>query len=171
MLLERISNQTPEEMLAATLETVERKKANRDFYVVKPLVEKSKVEMPQLTGPKNSDWWYLSTELPEPDWDALRNIKHSLNKILDEVSERHEISILDMRANRRSKEISLARHEFFWRCKNETLCSTLQIGGHLNKDHSSVVHGIKNYKKLRDLKINGSNQEKKNGSRSYNPRS
>jgi chromosomal replication initiation ATPase DnaA len=70
--------------------------------------------------------------------------------IIEEVCRKWGYTITDMRSARRDKRIVVARHELFWRCRHETYRSLSEIGRFLNKDHTTVLHGISRYEKLRN---------------------
>jgi hypothetical protein len=74
--------------------------------------------------------------------------KKSIRQIALEVVEKHGITLEELLSPRRATHIVRARQEAFWRCKQETSSSFPQIGRHLgNKDHTTVLHGIRMYEK------------------------
>lgn len=63
--------------------------------------------------------------------------------IVDQVAAKHNLTANDVRSARRAHEVVVARHECFYRLKNETTMSLPQIGRLMgNKDHTTVLHGI-----------------------------
>jgi hypothetical protein len=75
--------------------------------------------------------------------------------IAREVAQKHKVRVSDLLSNRRFKDIVTARHEAFWRCREETAMSLTQIGLRFNKDHTTVLHGIRRYEGQRVEEING----------------
>lgn len=74
--------------------------------------------------------------------------RKSIRQIALEVVAKHGITLEELLSPRRATHIVRARQEAFWRCKQETSASFPQIGRHLgNKDHTTVLHGIKMYEK------------------------
>lgn len=82
------------------------------------------------------DWTPLPTIIPEPPWRLIAR----------EVAAKHGVPMSDMWSSRRNVEAVAARHEAFWRCKNETTMSLPQIGRRFGgRDHTTVLHGIKKH--------------------------
>jgi len=77
----------------------------------------------------------------------------SFFKIINEVSFKYGISVSELKGDRRAIEITQARHEICWRCAKETGLS-LPLTGKLlgNKDHTTVLSGIKKYARLQRVK-------------------
>lgn len=72
----------------------------------------------------------------------------SLASIAREVAEKHNVTLHDMKSARRQPWIVSARHEFFYRARNETPHSYPKIGEFLGrKDHSTVMHGVRKWEK------------------------
>lgn len=64
-------------------------------------------------------------------------------RIALEVCEKHHVSFTEITSRRRSKYVVIARHEAFWRCRNETPMSFPQIGARFGgRDHTTVLHGV-----------------------------
>lgn len=65
-------------------------------------------------------------------------------RIAVEVAAKHGVPMTDLLSQRRNRNAVWARHECFWRCKQETLLSLPQIGRLFKrKDHTTVLHGIR----------------------------
>lgn len=74
--------------------------------------------------------------------------RKTIRRICEEVAEKHGLTVVELRSARRSKYVVRARHEAFWRCRQETTASLPQIGRHLGgKDHTTVLHGIRMHEK------------------------
>ena len=70
--------------------------------------------------------------------------RKTISRICQEVAEKHGLTPVELRSARRSKNVVRARHEVFWRCKQETTASLPQIGRLMGgKDHTTVLHGIR----------------------------
>jgi chromosomal replication initiation ATPase DnaA len=69
-------------------------------------------------------------------------------KIIDEVCKARRISENDLLSRRRTDEYVRVRHEICYRLKRETSLSLPQIGRMLNRDHTSVIHGIRKWEAM-----------------------
>jgi hypothetical protein len=77
-------------------------------------------------------------------------------RIAIEVAAKHGVPMTDLLSQRRNKNAVLARHECFWRCKQETLLSLPQIGRLFKrKDHTTVLHGIRKHEQRMREAANG----------------
>lgn len=80
----------------------------------------------------------------------------SLREIMEQTAKKYAVTIHDMKSARRTRgALMQARFEFCWRAKNETYCSYPQIGRALQKDHTSVIHAVKHYEKMRAEAMGG----------------
>jgi hypothetical protein len=71
----------------------------------------------------------------------------SWKRIAREVCFKHGITLMELLSRRKPKPIVAARHEFFYRCRKETSMSLPQIGRRAGRDHSTVIHGIKQHER------------------------
>lgn len=64
---------------------------------------------------------------------------------------------LELRGRRRTKYVSRARQLLYWALYEATDASLPQIGRYLNRDHTTVLHGIRRAKELMlsDERFNG----------------
>lgn len=101
------------------------------------------------TLPKQENSLDSSAVIPEPEvigemygpWRPILPLAQ-WQIILQEVSEKHGVSIIDIKSARRDRPSVFARHECMYRMCKETTLSLPQIGKRLGgKDHSSVMHG------------------------------
>lgn len=70
----------------------------------------------------------------------------TLAEIAQEVCAKHNISLLDLKSERRFKWLAEARHEFCWRASRETPHSLVRIGRFLGgRDHSTVHSSIRRH--------------------------
>lgn len=78
----------------------------------------------------------LARPAPLPDWLP------AWKRIGIEVAQKHRLRLADLRGPRRLKHISRARHEAFWRCKEELGLSWSAIARHFGgRNHSSAIYG------------------------------
>ncbi len=87
-----------------------------------------------------------SIAVPQSSW-------HHARQILREVSVKYGVSTVDLCSHRRPPHLCTARHEAYWRLRNETTWSFPKIGAFLGgRDHTSVMSGCKKHeKRLREL--------------------
>lgn len=68
----------------------------------------------------------------------------SMTAIFKAVCDHYRVTLVDLCANRRTKEIVLPRQVAMYLCKKLTLNSLPQIGARLGgRDHTTVLHGIR----------------------------
>lgn len=77
-------------------------------------------------------------EIPATRWKA----------IIYEVAAKHGVSVIEMLSDQRRKEFVNARREVFYRLSTETTLSLPAIGKRMNRDHTTVLYGIRTYKKI-----------------------
>jgi chromosomal replication initiator protein len=69
-------------------------------------------------------------------------------KILRDVAERHGVTVGDIKGVSRKIKFVRARQEACYLLREELKLSYPRIGLHLgNKDHTTILHGIRKYKK------------------------
>jgi Bacterial dnaA protein helix-turn-helix len=66
-------------------------------------------------------------------------------RILEDVSIKHRVSIVDILSERRCVNYVLARQEAMYRLKNETTWSLTRIGRFLRRDHTTCLYGIEKH--------------------------
>lgn len=70
----------------------------------------------------------------------------SRQRILQEVSIKHGVSVIDIKSKRRSQDVVPARFEACYRLKNETTMSLPAIGRYLGgRDHTTILHAIRKH--------------------------
>lgn len=83
-------------------------------------------------------------EIVESFWTERRK---SWKDIVNEVCEKHGVSFNDLVSHRRPRIVYTARHEAYYRLREETSYSLPHIAKLLGRcDHSVVMHGIKMFK-------------------------
>jgi chromosomal replication initiator protein len=84
----------------------------------------------------------------EPPSRDIRVPTGQLAAIIAEVAHKHRISVIEIKSRRHEHRIVLARHEAFWRCRNETFFSLPQIGRAFGGfDHTTVLNGCRQHEK------------------------
>jgi hypothetical protein len=87
----------------------------------------------------------IPRETPSRD---IRVPTGQLAAIIAEVAHKHRISVIEIKSRRHEHRIVLARHEAFWRCRNETFFSLPQIGRAFGGfDHTTVLNGCRRHEK------------------------
>lgn len=86
-------------------------------------------------------WFWELISLPrKPDTGETPSLK----KILEAVSKRYNVSVIDLRSGRRDKALVKARHIVMYLARDLTLMSLPQIGRYLgDRDHATILHGVK----------------------------
>lgn len=70
----------------------------------------------------------------------------AVRRIVAEVCAKYNLGPLDLVSERRSRRIAWPRQEAMWRASKETTASLPLIGRELgNRDHSTVIHGIRRH--------------------------
>lgn len=69
--------------------------------------------------------------------------------IMNLVSERYNVTILDMKYTRREPHLFRARHMAMWLARNHTRHSFPTIGRIMQRDHSTIIHGVNAIDKAR----------------------
>jgi hypothetical protein len=91
------------------------------------------------------------------DWLFVKgsNAPKTLADIAAEVCRKHRVSLTAFRSPRRGQQFVQARFEFYWRARNETEKSLPQIGRYVNRDHTTIMHGIRKYEAALGLTSEG----------------
>jgi ADP-glucose pyrophosphorylase len=80
----------------------------------------------------------------------------SLRQIMEQTAAKYGVTVHDLKSNRRTRgALMQARFEVCWRAKTETYCSYPQIGRALNRDHTSAIHAVKHYERMRAEAMGG----------------
>ncbi len=77
---------------------------------------------------------------------------HKASLIVRSVAIKHKTTINGLKSKRRNKDVVAARHEVMWRLHKKTALSMPQIGRILNKDHTTVLHGIRKHQARMEAK-------------------
>jgi chromosomal replication initiator protein len=99
--------------------------------------------------------------LPKINGDKCRIIFHRvesskrksiLERILSDVSNKSGISEETLKSKTRIREVAEARQIYFKRASQITKLSLAAIGKFVNRDHATVIHGIKAVNNIRELR-------------------
>lgn len=81
----------------------------------------------------------------EPEAQVI--LKTPAQIVLSEVAEKHDMTVRDLKGESRKLKFVRARQEAAYRLRNELEYSLSQIGRLLWRDHTTILHGINQYKK------------------------
>ena len=73
-------------------------------------------------------------------------MKRALRQLVADIALIYGVTLTDIYSSRRSKVISAARHHVMFEISQRTEWSLPQIGRFLNRDHTTVLHGIRSHK-------------------------
>lgn len=76
---------------------------------------------------------------------SLANPKAVITRIKSECAEKHGVTVAKIDGPRRSEKIVHARQEAMWRAKNETNLSFPSLGKLFDRDHTTVMWGIRQH--------------------------
>jgi hypothetical protein len=74
-------------------------------------------------------------------------LKREVKRLIAEIAMLHGVAVEDILSERRTKQIALARQHVMVEMKARTPWSIAQIGRYLGRDHTSVLHALKVFKK------------------------
>ena len=77
--------------------------------------------------------------------DTMANPKAQVARIKRETAEKHGVTVAKIDGPRRSEKIVHARQEAMWRAKNETNLSFPSLGKLFDRDHTTVMWGIRQH--------------------------
>lgn len=63
--------------------------------------------------------------------------------IIRSVSDHFDVPRGELLGTRRTKSVAVARQALMWAIRQKTFLSLEEIGSYLNRDHSTVLHGIR----------------------------
>lgn len=79
--------------------------------------------------------------------DEFSTPSQTLRSIAEQVAVKHDLSLADLKSASRMKPLARARFEYFARA-HEAGFSLPQIGRTMNRDHTTVLNGIRRHKEL-----------------------
>lgn len=77
--------------------------------------------------------------------DTIANPKMQVARIKRETADKHGVTVGEIDGPRRSEKIVRARQEAMWRAKNETNLSFPSLGKLFDRDHATVMWGIRQH--------------------------
>ncbi len=131
---------------------------------VKPPVFKQVLEEPPVfkqvidTASITDNW--VQRELEK--WNIQKSEKVTFKTIMREVAIKHRIPVAAFRLESRSRPLVDARQECFYRLRHELNMTMHQIGTAMNRDHSTVMHGIQQFTLKNKETINGTSNTTEN---------
>ena len=72
----------------------------------------------------------------------------SMRSLMKAVCHELDTTLVEMRSKRRAHDIAYKRHIFYYLAQKHSLASLPKIGRFMNRDHTSVLHGIKKIRSL-----------------------
>lgn len=95
--------------------------------------------------PRQRDFIYVQMD---PFEEPVTVSKSVWRDIANQVCSKHRVSVMDIRGERRTKHIVIARHELAYRLVTETGISLVDIGRKLgNRDPSTIGHAVRSHAK------------------------
>ena len=76
----------------------------------------------------------------------------NLGSILRDVADKAKVPIEELKSKSRQRDLVEARQIYFYISKNKTSASLAKIGAEVNRDHATVIHGLRTFENVRDLK-------------------
>lgn len=93
--------------------------------------------------------WEYRFHIYEENLAALMSTRPK--QIVSEISRKHGVTFEEITSEVRIPRVVHARQELMWRLRTEVLWGTPRIGRFVNRDHSTVLHGIGRHElRLRD---------------------
>jgi hypothetical protein len=83
---------------------------------------------------------------PVRDWLWIGGLAPS-KRIMKEVCEKYGVRLADLKSCRRTRNLVIPRHEVSYRLRMETGLSMPAIGRLLDRDHTTILHGVKAYER------------------------
>lgn len=108
---------------------------------------------------KVTDGW-VQRELER--WNIQKSEKVTFKTIMREVAIKHRIPVESFKIEKRSRPLVDARQECFYRLRYELNMTMHQIGTAMNRDHSTVMHGIQQFALKNKETINGTVRTEEN---------
>lgn len=75
----------------------------------------------------------------------------SIDKIMEIVANYYDLTVLDIRGNKKTKSIAIARQIAMYLSTQYTRLSTTQIGKYFNREHGTIIYAAKTIKKRMDI--------------------
>ncbi len=89
---------------------------------------------------REHDWLLVSS--PELAPPVKAGQRYSVKQIIEQVATRYRVSFEQVVGRSHARQVTAARHEVFWRLHHELGMSFSAIGRKLDRDHSTILHGV-----------------------------
>lgn len=117
--------------------------------------------VPEAVEKRKSDFENRSEAIKEwvqremARWDNVPKISTTINinKLIQEVAEKYKVPPTLMLQDSRCRPLVFARHELFYRCVMEKGWSYARIGRYFDRDHTTVLHGVRTHAKKYGLPL------------------
>ena len=70
-----------------------------------------------------------------------------VRQIVNEVREKHGLTEEQLVSDNRQRHLIACRQEIYWRLSRETAWSLSRIGHYMNRDHTTIIWGIRAHKR------------------------
>lgn len=74
-------------------------------------------------------------------------------RIIAEVAAKHDLTVTSLKGERRTRPFVRARQEAFYRLRAELRLSFPQIGAIFDRDHTTVLHGVRSFAERNGLPL------------------
>lgn len=78
-------------------------------------------------------------------WKGMIRTDPTMAEIAAQVAAERRISVAELKGGRRDAFLAQARQEAMWRMREQDRWTLPQIGRFFNRDHTTVLHGIRAY--------------------------
>ena len=86
-----------------------------------------------------------------PEDETAKYGFQQMKAIMEQVADKHKVSVHEIKSASRGRAIVIPRQEFFYRAKTETLKSYPDIGRFCGgRDHTTVLHGVRRHAAMFD---------------------
>ena len=110
---------------------------------------------------RKSDFANRSDEIKEwvqrelAKWEPIPLSKNALtmDALIQEVADKYQIPVPLMLQDSRQRPLVLARQEMFYRCVMEKGWSYARIGRYFDRDHTTVLHGVRAHARKHNLPL------------------
>lgn len=82
-------------------------------------------------------------------YKGLVRLPPTARQIVADVAQRYELTFDDMIGQERTRRIAHPRHHAMWEVRQRTTLSFPQIGRIFDRDHTSVLHDVREHEKRR----------------------
>lgn len=83
----------------------------------------------------------------------IRTGGRSIGEVMSDAARSHHVTVNDLRCAGRSRGMVLVRHEAMYLCARDTAHSLPAIGRQFRRDHTTVIHGIRQHAKRNGLPL------------------